>query len=252
MVQQLQEIIMKTAVQHYPDHRRTVTRYGLACLFSALAVIGLSSAFAAEDAFKIPAAALDQVVPANAPLDTVVLAGGCFWGVQLVFQHTNGVTSAVSGYDGGKKESASYDMVGSGRTGHAESVKITYDPRKISFGKLLQIYFSVVQDPTQLNRQGPDTGTQYRSAIFYKNDEQKRLANAYIAQLDAAKVYPARIVTQVAPDGGFYPAEDYHQDFGVLHPAHGYIARFDMPKLDNFKRMFPSDYRAAPVTVSGR
>nr|WP_237719816.1 peptide-methionine (S)-S-oxide reductase MsrA [Herbaspirillum sp. CF444] len=210
----------------------------------------ISSSQAAESAFKIPA---PKSVPAatSATTETVVLAGGCFWGVQAVFQHTLGVTSAVSGYAGGSKENARYDMVGSGSTGHAESVKVTFDPRKISYGKILQIYFSVVHDPTQLNRQGPDMGTQYRSAIFYQNDDQKRIAADYIAQLDAAKVYPARIVTQLTPlqPTAFYPAEDYHQDFATLHPQQGYIARYDLPKIENFKQMYPSDYRAAPVTV---
>jgi peptide-methionine (S)-S-oxide reductase len=227
-------------------HKRSLQ--GLLLLL-ALTLTGLQPSFAAEAAVKIPPPALDQTAPANTALDSVVLAGGCFWGVQAVFQHTQGVTGAVSGYAGGAKNTAQYETVSSGATGHAESVKITFDPHKISFGKLLQIYFSVVQDPTQLNRQGPDTGTQYRSAIFYKNDEQKRIATAYIAQLDAAKVYPARIVTQVVPDNGFYAAEDYHQDFATLHPTQSYIARFDLPKLDDLKRMFPNDYRVAAVTV---
>jgi peptide-methionine (S)-S-oxide reductase len=218
-------------------------------LAMTLALSGLQPAFASEDAVKIPAPIVDQTVAANATQESIVLAGGCFWGVQAVFQHTSGVTSAVSGYAGGGKDTAQYEIVSSGSTGHAESVKITYDPHKVSLGKLLQIYFSVVQDPTQLNRQGPDSGTQYRSAIFYKTDEQKRIATSYIAQLDAAKVYPARIVTQVVPDTGFYAAEDYHQDFATVHPTQGYIARFDLPKLDNFKRMFPTDYRVAAVTV---
>ncbi|EJL91604.1 methionine-S-sulfoxide reductase [Herbaspirillum sp. CF444] len=222
----------------------------LLLLAAAALTMQISSSQAAESAFKIPA---PKSVPAatSATTETVVLAGGCFWGVQAVFQHTLGVTSAVSGYAGGSKENARYDMVGSGSTGHAESVKVTFDPRKISYGKILQIYFSVVHDPTQLNRQGPDMGTQYRSAIFYQNDDQKRIAADYIAQLDAAKVYPARIVTQLTPlqPTAFYPAEDYHQDFATLHPQQGYIARYDLPKIENFKQMYPSDYRAAPVTV---
>ncbi|MFL9878924.1 peptide-methionine (S)-S-oxide reductase MsrA [Herbaspirillum rhizosphaerae] len=226
-------------------------KFGLPVMLAAAAMtmqIPLSQA--AESAFKIPA---PKSAPAasTATTETVVLAGGCFWGVQAVFQHTLGVTSAVSGYAGGSKENAHYDMVGSGSTGHAESVKVTFDPRKISYGKILQIYFSVVHDPTQLNRQGPDMGTQYRSAIFYQSDDQKRIATDYIAQLDAAKVYPARIVTQLTPlqPAAFYPAEDYHQDFATLHPQQGYIARYDLPKIENFKQMYPSDYRAAPVTV---
>jgi peptide-methionine (S)-S-oxide reductase len=244
---------MKTSTQFKSISKPLTHNRRLQCLLllvlTVVTLTGLQPAFAAEGAVKIPPATLDQTVQANTPLETVVLAGGCFWGVQAVFQHTLGVTSAVSGYAGGAKDTAQYEIVSSGATGHAESVKITFDPHKISFGKLLQIYFSVVQDPTQLNRQGPDTGSQYRSAIFYKNDEQKRIATAYIAQLDAAKVYPARIVTQVVPDSGFYAAEDYHQDFATVHPTQGYIARFDLPKLDDLKRMFPSDYRVAAVTV---
>ncbi len=233
--------------------KNTLHKYGLPLLFAASAItmsaLPASPAFSAESAFRIPP---PKSAPAsNAATETVVLAGGCFWGVQAVFQHTLGVTSAVSGYAGGNKETARYEMVGSGSTGHAESVKVTFDPRKVSYGKILQIYFSVVHDPTQLNRQGPDSGTQYRSAIFYQNDEQKRIAADYIAQLDAAKVYPARIVTQLTPlaPTAFYAAEDYHQDFATLHPTQGYIARFDLPKIENFKQLFPSDYRAAPVTV---
>jgi peptide-methionine (S)-S-oxide reductase len=234
--------------------KNTLYKYGLPFVFAVLAAPALtmqaSPASAAESAFRIPPPKSASVN--NASTETVVLAGGCFWGVQAVFQHTLGVTSAVSGYAGGARETALYEMVGSGSTGHAESVKVTFDPRKVSYGKILQIYFSVVHDPTQLNRQGPDSGTQYRSAIFYQSDEQKRIAAEYIAQLDAAKVYPARIVTQLTPlaPAAFYAAEDYHQDFATLHPTQGYIARFDLSKIENFKQLFPSDYRAAPVLVS--
>ena len=212
-------------------------------------VIGLfaSSAQAAERAFVIPAPALDET--ANADKQTVVLAGGCFWGVQAVFQHTKGVTSAVSGYAGGDKSTAHYETVGTGRTGHAESVSVTFDPHQISLGKILQIYFSVAHNPTELNRQGPDIGTQYRSAIFYADDEQKKVAAAYVAQLDKAKVFPGPIVTQLEPLRGFYAAEDYHQDFAVLHPSYPYIVFNDLPKVDNLKRMFTADYRETPVTV---
>lgn len=230
--------------------KNTLYKYGLPFVLAASALT--MPAFAAESAFKIPPP--KSASANNANTETVVLAGGCFWGVQAVFQHTLGVTSAVSGYAGGAKETARYEVVGSGSTGHAESVKVTFDPRKVSYGKILQIYFSVVHDPTQLNRQGPDSGTQYRSAIFYQSDEQKRIAADYIAQLDAAKVYPARIVTQLTPlaPTAFYAAENYHQDFATLHPTQGYIARFDLPKIENFKQMFPSDYRAAPVLVSAK
>ena len=212
-------------------------------------VIGLfaSSAQAAERAFVIPAPTLDET--ANADKQTVVLAGGCFWGVQAVFQHTKGVTSAVSGYAGGDKSTAHYETVGTGRTGHAESVSVTFDPHQISLGKILQIYFSVAHNPTGLNRQGPDVGTQYRSAIFYADDEQKKVAAAYVAQLDKAKVFPGPIVTQLEPLRGFYAAEDYHQDFAVLHPSYPYIVFNDLPKVDHLKRMFTADYRETPVTV---
>lgn len=210
-----------------------------------------SSVQAAESAIKLPPAASQSTAAATATSETVVLAGGCFWGVQAVFQHTNGVTEALSGYAGGKQDTAGYQMVSTGMTGHAESVRVTFDPRKISLGKILQIYFSVAHDPTQLNRQGPDVGSQYRSAIFYQTEQQRKIAADYIAQLDAAKVFPSKIVTQLTPlpATAFYAAETYHQDFATLHPQQGYIARFDLPKLDNLKQLFPADYRAVPVTV---
>jgi peptide-methionine (S)-S-oxide reductase len=214
-----------------------------------LPLVGLlaGAAQAAERPFVIPAPAVDA--PANSEKQTVVLAGGCFWGVQAVFQHTKGVTSAVSGYAGGDKSTAHYEVVGTGRTGHAESVAVTFDPRQVSLGKILQIYFSVAHNPTELNRQGPDAGTQYRSAIFYADDEQKQVAAAYVAQLDKAKVYPEPIVTKLEPLRGFYPAEDYHQDFAVLHPSYPYIVFNDLPKVDNLKKMFSAEYRETPVTV---
>jgi peptide-methionine (S)-S-oxide reductase len=202
---------------------------------------------AAEDAVIIPAPAAD--VPASNGLQTVVVSGGCFWGVQGVFQHTAGVTSAVSGYAGGNKSTASYEMVSTGTTGHAESVQIKYDPKKISYGKLLQIFFSVVHDPTQLNRQGPDSGTQYRSAIFTTTEEQKKVTDAYIAQLDAAKVYKKPIVTKVGPLQGFYPAEAYHQDYLTLHPNQPYIAYNDLPKIENLKKIFADNYIKKPTLV---
>ena len=169
-----------------------------------------------------------------------------------MFQRVNGVIQAVSGYSGGAKETAHYEMVGSGLTGHAESVKITYDPKKVSYGTLLQIYFSVAHDPTQLNRQDPDVGTQYRSAVFYADAAQKETTEKYIAQLDAAKAYPKKIVTQVVPLTAFYAAEDYHQDYLTLHPDQGYIARFDLPKIANLKAMFPQQFRAEPALVMAR
>ena len=203
---------------------------------------------AAEDAVVIPAPAVDAA-PASG-IQTAVIAGGCFWGVQGVYQHTSGVLNAVSGYSGGSKMTANYTMIGTGTTGHAESVEIKYDPKKISYGKILQIFFSVVHDPTQLNRQGPDTGTQYRSAIFTANDEQKKVAEAYIAQLNAAKVYKKPIVTKVGPLQGFYAAEDYHQDYLTLHPNQPYIAFNDIPKVENLKKIFSENYIEKPTLVS--
>jgi len=203
---------------------------------------------AAEPAVVIPPPALDDAAPAGG-LQNVVLAGGCFWGMQAVYEHTKGVTQAVSGYAGGQKDTAHYEMVSTGRTGHAESVSVTFDPREISYGKILQIYFSVAHNPTELNYQGPDEGTQYRSAVFYGNDGQKRIAAAYIAQLEKAHAFDAPIVTKLEPLSGFYPAEDYHQDFAVVHPNYPYIVFNDLPKVDNLKRLFPDYYRATPVTV---
>lgn len=203
---------------------------------------------AAEPAVTIPPPALDLKAAAESP-QTIVLAGGCFWGVQGVFEHTKGVIQAVSGYSGGSKDTAHYEMVGTEKTGHAESVQVTYDPKQISYGKILQIYFSVAHNPTELNYQGPDSGPSYRSAIFYANDEQKRIAQAYIAQLDNAHVFHAAIVTRLEALKGFYPAEGYHQDFLVLHPTYPYIVFNDLPKIDNLKRLFPDYYRETPVTV---
>jgi peptide-methionine (S)-S-oxide reductase len=220
-----------------------------ALLLLPLAGLVPSSAQAAESAVVIPAPAVDAAAPAGVGPQTIVLAGGCFWGVQAVFQHTKGVTAAVSGYAGGEKQTAHYEMVGSGRTGHAESVAVTFDPKQVSYGQILQIYFSVAHNPTELNRQGPDTGTQYRSAIFYANDEQKRIAGAYIAELDKAHAFPRPIVTQLEPLHGFYAAEDYHQDFAVTHPSYPYIVYNDAPKVENLKHLFAAEYRDVPVTV---
>jgi peptide-methionine (S)-S-oxide reductase len=216
-------------------------------LFVPLLGLTITAASAAERAVAIPPAALDE--GAAAAPQTIVLAGGCFWGVQAVFQHTKGVTSAVSGYAGGEKQTAHYEMVGSGRTGHAESVAVTFDPQQISYGKILQIYFSVAHNPTELNYQGPDYGTQYRSAIFYASDEQKKVAEAYIAQLDKAHVFSAPIVTKLEPLRGFYAAENYHQDYATLHPSSPYIAFNDLPKVENLKQLFTADYRDKPVSV---
>ncbi len=227
-------------------------------LYTMLGALALTAVFvlaktsltqAAEPAVAIPAPAVDlPSSPSGAP-QTIVLAGGCFWGVQGVFEHTKGVIQAVSGYSGGARETAHYEMVGTEKTGHAESVQITYDPKQISYGKILQIYFSVAHNPTELNYQGPDSGPSYRSAIFYANDEQKRVAKAYIAQLDQAHVFPAAIVTKIEQLIGFYPAENYHQDFLVLHPTYPYIVFNDLPKVENLKRLLPDYYRETPVTV---
>jgi peptide-methionine (S)-S-oxide reductase len=196
-----------------------------------------------------PAPQLDEPTAAAGGPETAVLAGGCFWGVQGVFQHVKGVTMAESGYAGGQQAMADYETVSTGTTGHAESVRITYDPKQVSFGQLLQIYFSVAQDPTELNRQGPDEGTQYRSAIFAQDATQQRVADAYLAQLTKAAVFPAPIVTKVEPNTGFFPAEQYHQDYLNSNPSSTYIAMNDMPKVDALKQLFPSEYRAQPVLV---
>jgi peptide-methionine (S)-S-oxide reductase len=210
----------------------------------------VSHSAAAEETRVVPPPALDEPAEPGATSEVAVLAGGCFWGVQGVFQHVKGVTSAVSGYDGGDKETAHYRVVGTGTTGHAESVRVTFDPHQISYGRLLQIYFSIAHDPTQLNRQGPDWGSQYRSAIFAANPEQEKVAKAYIAQLDAAHAFPAAIATKIEPDRGFVAAEDYHQDFLTLNPSHPYIVLNDLPKVENLKKLFPESYRADPVLVS--
>src|SRR3984893_12140912 len=214
----------------------------------AITAFALAPSRAAEDAVVIPAPAAD--VAASDGTQTVVIAGGCFWGVQGVFQHTAGVINAVSGYAGGSKATADYNIVSTGTTGHAESVQIKYDPKKINYGKILQIFFSVVHDPTQLNRQGPDSGTQYRSAIFTTSDEQNKVADAYIAQLNAAKGYRKPIVTKVGPLEGFYQAEAYHQDYLTLNPTQPYIAYNDIPKVENLKKLFAANYVEQPTLVT--
>ncbi|KQP35545.1 peptide-methionine (S)-S-oxide reductase MsrA [Pseudorhodoferax sp. Leaf274] len=206
-------------------------------------------AMAAESAVVIPPPQDAGTPAAGATTETAVLAGGCFWGVQGVFQHVKGVTQAVSGYAGGEARTANYEAIGSGRTGHAEAVRITYDPRQIGFGQILQIYFSVVHDPTQRNRQGPDVGTQYRSTIFAQSAEQARVAKAYIAQLDQARSFGAPIATTIETMKPFYAAEAYHQDYMTLHPNQPYIAMNDLPKRENLHRVFPALYRDKPVLV---
>ena len=218
------------------------------------AVVYLSPNAVAEKAVAIqpPSAEAMQAMTVSAATQataTAVFAGGCFWGIQAVFQHTKGVLGAVSGYAGGVQKDADYERVSSGNTGHAESVEVTFDPKQISYAQLLQIYFSVAHDPTQLDRQYPDVGTQYRSAVFYKDASQKQLVERYIAQLDAAKVFPSKIVTQVSPLKDFYAAEKYHQNYATLHPESGYIAQFDLPKIANLKSLMPTIYREQPVLV---
>jgi peptide-methionine (S)-S-oxide reductase len=190
----------------------------------------------------LPDPAVDAAKTADKRAATAVFAGGCFWGVEAVFKHVKGVTSAVSGYAGGSAKTAHYEIIGMGLTGHAESVQVTYDPSQISYGQLLRVFFSVAHDPTQLNRQGPDVGTQYRSAIFYADPEQQRIAQAYIDQLSKAKTFARPIVTQLTPLNAFYPAEDYHQDYLAKHPESMYIVINDMPKLNNLRQEFPQIY----------
>jgi len=212
----------------------------------ALAVIAPLTALARPSArppVSVPDATVTSQTPVGAGLQTIVLAGGCFWGIEAVFEHIKGVTDAVSGYAGGTKEQADYETVSTGTTGHAESVRVTFDPTKVSLEKLLQVFFSVAHDPTQLNRQGPDVGPQYRSAIFFADEEQARVARAYIEQLGKAKVYPRPIVTQVVKLQAFYPAEDYHQDFAERNPTYPYIVYHDLPKVANLKKQFPELYR---------
>ena len=201
---------------------------------------------------NLPAAAADLPAPPGGGQQTVVLAGGCFWGQQGVFEHVKGVTKVVAGYSGGDKKTANYDLVSDGDTGHAEAVQITFDPRQVTFGQLLRIYFSVAHDPTELNRQGPDQGTQYRSGIFAASPQQEQTARAYIAQLDSAHVFgPRQIATKVEPLKGFYPAEDYHQDYLVKNPRASYIVINDLPKIAALKRVWPEVYREKPVLLAG-
>jgi peptide-methionine (S)-S-oxide reductase len=213
-------------------------------------VISSRAAFQGEHGRAIPPPVLDE--PAGAGAGVATLAGGCFWGVQGVFQHVNGVTSAVSGYAGGDRAQAAYDRVVTGRTGHAESVQIVFDPKKISYGQVLQIFFSVAHNPTHLNRQGPDIGTQYRSAVFPSTPDQARIAAAYIDQLNATKIFAAKIATTIELNREFYAAEPYHQDYLTRHPNEPYIVYNDLPKIGELKRLFPDRYRATPVLVGGR
>lgn len=229
-----------------------ITRGGA---FAAALVGGLYWAAArprADVPVAVPALALDEPLAASSRDETIVVAGGCFWGVQAVFEHVRGVRSAVSGYAGGTVASPSYEDVSSGATGHAESVQVVFDASQVSLGKLLEIFFSVAHDPTQKNRQGPDVGSQYRSAVFYTSDDQRRLVDAYVKQLVDAKTFSRPIVTQVAPLRAFYPAEDYHQHYATLHPDSPYIATYDLPKVAALKDRYPALYREDIAQAAGR
>jgi peptide-methionine (S)-S-oxide reductase len=231
-------------------YRRWVAGLVMVVVSSGLCVSVPAAAFPAEVNVALPAPMADNA-KAPGPLQTAVIAGGCFWGVQGVFEHVSGVKKVRAGYSGGEKSTAQYDVVSSGGTGHAEAVQIVFDPKEVSYGELLRVYFSVAHDPTELNRQGPDTGTQYRSDIFYADESQKKIAQAYIAQLDKARIFNKPIVTRVDPLKGFYPAEDYHQDFLIKNPQWPYIVINDIPKIQNLKKVFPAYYRGQPVTVKG-
>jgi peptide-methionine (S)-S-oxide reductase len=209
----------------------------------AMILLFIAAACQAGSSVALPAPAVDESKAPASSKETAVVAGGCFWGIQAVFQHVKGVRSATSGYAGGSMKNPDYESVSTGRTGHAESVEIVYDPSKVTYGELLQVFFSVAHDPTELNRQGPDEGTQYRSVVFYSNDEQKKIAEAYIAQLNQANIFSQPIVTKVVPLEAFYQAEGYHQNYAALHPDNPYIVYNDAPKVENLKKEFPGLYR---------
>jgi peptide-methionine (S)-S-oxide reductase len=217
----------------------TLAAFGWACQVGADAVNKV-----------IPAPALDTPAAEATGSQTAVLAGGCFWGLQGMFEHVQGVTKVEAGYSGGSKATAHYEMVGTETTGHAESVEITFDPKRISYGQLLRLYFAVAHDPTELNRQGPDSGPSYRSEIFFSSPTQERVAKAYVAQLNQGKVFGSPIVTKIEPMKGFYPAEGYHQDFLIHNPTYPYIVRNDLPKINALKKVFPELYRETPVMLS--
>jgi peptide-methionine (S)-S-oxide reductase len=235
----------------FPEIRWSKPLMAVFALLALSVVLWRSPLFGAETPVVIAPPALDNPKASGTP-QTAVLAGGCFWGVQGVFEHVRGVQKVVAGYAGGDSSSAQYETVSSGTSGHAESVKITFDPAEISYGQILQIAFSVVHDPTQLNRQGPDVGTQYRSAIFYADETQKHIAEAYIRQLDNSHAFPRAMVTRVDPLKGFFPAEDYHQDYLIHNPHAPYIAMYDLPKVENFKHLFPELYSGRPVLASAK
>jgi peptide-methionine (S)-S-oxide reductase len=224
------------------NRRIDMSRVSAQVIALTLTVLAGAVACRAGSGAAVPAPVADEVKATSPAKQTAVIAGGCFWGIQAVFQHVKGVVSATSGYAGGSAKTAEYEVVSTGDTGHAESVEIVYDPSQITYGELLRVFFSVAHDPTQLNRQGPDSGTQYRSVIFYSNDEQKKIAEAYIVQLDKAKVFPRAIVTQVVPMKAFYPAEAYHQNYAAAHPNNPYIVFNDAPKVAHLRQEFPDLY----------
>ena len=226
-----------------PTIGRMLAIVAIGAFFAWTAVRSIGARPAAEPIYPFPRPAVDAPLATSTSKQTAVLAGGCFWGMQAVFEHLNGVRSVTAGYSGGRVDSPDYEMVSTGLTGHAESVSITFDPSQISYGQILMIFFSVAHDPTQLNRQGPDDGTQYRSAIFYSNEEQHRIASAYIEQLESAKVYRRKIVTEIAAFKAFFRAEEYHQDYLQTHMDQPYIIYNDLPKLDHLKKQFPELYR---------
>jgi peptide-methionine (S)-S-oxide reductase len=211
--------------------------------FFLLLMFAVSASCSAAGANLFPDPAVDAPLATTKGEQTAVFAGGCFWGVQAVFQHVKGVNSATSGYSGGNADTAQYETVESGETGHAESVRVKFDPSKVTYGQLLKVFFAIAHNPTELNRQGPDSGTQYRSVIFYANEEQKRIAEAYIRQLNLAHVFKSPIVTEIAQFKAFYPAEDYHQNYATLHPDNPYIVANDLPKVANLRKEFPVLYR---------
>src|SRR5579863_2084927 len=215
---------------------------GAAALLGAFLLFAVASRNSTSAAVAIPNPAVDDALAPAKGARTIVVAGGCFWGIQAVFQHVNGVVRATAGYSGGSARNAEYETVSTGTTGHAESVEVVYDPSQITLGQLLKVFFSVAHDPTELNRQGPDSGTQYRSAIFFTMPDQQRVAQAYVDQLDQAKVFSSRIVTQIAPLKAFYRAEDYHQNYATNHPDNPYIATFDLPKVQHLQQQFPNLY----------
>jgi peptide-methionine (S)-S-oxide reductase len=229
----------------------TITRITLGAAVLGLAVLVFCGRSRADAVNKpIPPPAVDVPAAPAGSSETAVLAGGCFWGLQGMFEHVQGVTKVVAGYSGGAKETAHYEMVGTERTGHAESVEITFDPKKVSYGQLLRLYFAVAHDPTELDRQGPDSGPSYRSEIFFASPAQEKIARAYVAQLTQQKVFAAPIVTKIEPLRGFYPAEDYHQDFLIHNPTYPYIVINDLPKIAALKRVYPQHYRPTPVALA--